>query len=163
MKIKELVKLGHKIEDNYDEKVIRRLSDMETFYRDQKKVDSILEEDNPLIYEVFIKKSDVFNYGVTVIYPGTVDKEYYMTKGHVHEKLSSETYVLIEGSGKLLIQKGDDVQVIDFVKNKEIIVPEGYAHRAINTSNKKLKFLAIYDPECGHDYNVFFKKRFFKK
>lgn len=163
MNIKELVKLGYKIEENYSEKVVRKLSDMKSLYRDQKEVDSILKKENPIIYEVYIVKRDVFDYGVTIIYPGAISKEFYMTSGHIHKKPSPETYILLEGSGKLLIQNEEEVKFINFIKNKEIIVPEGYAHRAINTSNKKLKFLAIYDPSSGHKYDVFFRKRFFKK
>ena len=48
-------------------------------------------------------------------------------------------------------------------KGKIALIPEGYAHRLVNTGNKKLKVLTIYHEDSKPSYNVKFKKRFFRK
>lgn len=161
--IPELIKLGKKLEEDYDEVVVRTLKDMSDKYKNQEEVKRILQEKNPIIYKVFVKNSDKVDYGLTVLYPGTIDKEYYMTKGHNHKIPSPETYLLIEGEGKLIIQKGKDIRVLDMKRKEKVVVPEEYAHRTVNTGDEKLKFLAIYDPDAGHDYSSEFKKRLFKE
>lgn len=161
--IYKLIELGKKLEKEHDEVVIRTLKDMKDKYKDQNEVNDILKQYDPLIYKVFVKKSEDIEYGVTIIYPGTIGKEYYMTKGHNHKLMSQETYILLEGEGKLIIEKDKDCRVLDLKKEEKVVVPEGYAHRTVNTGNTKLKFLAIYDPKAGHDYNTEFKKRLLKE
>jgi len=160
--IDKLIKLGEDLEKKYDERVARTLEDMKECYSDQKAVKK-LNKKNPLIYLVFIKRTPNLTYGLTVIYPGVIGKEYYMTKGHIHKKPSPETYLLIAGEGKLVLQSGKESKVVKLIKNDLVIVSKGYAHRVVNTSNKILRFLAIYDPDSGHDYSVSFKKRLLKK
>ena len=161
--INKLIEMGRNLEKEHDEVVIRTLKDMSGKYSDQEEIKAILKHYNPLIYKVFVKKSDDVDYGVTVIYPGTIGKEYYMTKGHNHNTPSPETYILLEGEGKLIIERGDDARVLDLKRNEKVVVPEDYAHRTVNTGTKQLKFLAIYDPKAGHNYNTEFKKRLFKE
>lgn len=151
------------LEKKCDEKIVRRLRDLENSFSDFKGVKKILEKHNPVIYEVFIKKLQGFNIGLTIINPGTIGvrKEFYMTKGHRHKKPSPELYLLIEGKGKLIIQNTSS-ETIELKKNKIHIVPKNYAHRLVNAGTKKLKVLTIYSAVAGHDYRIQFKKRLFK-
>ena len=43
-------------------------------------------EDDPVIYEVYECKTKGLNFATTVIFPGKVENEYFMTKGHIHKK-----------------------------------------------------------------------------
>ena len=61
------------------------------------------------------------------------------------------------------MQKQSNIKVIDLKKVEIVLIPIGYAHRLINTGNKKLKVLTIYDQESKPDYNIKFKKRFFRR
>lgn len=139
----------------YDKKVIRKLKDMKDKYKNPK------VRGNPLIYTVYIKDFDRFEAGLTVIELGSVNKEYYMTKGHRHKKPRKELYLLIKGKGKLMIQD-KKIEIIDLKKNKIYIVPGKAGHRLINLGNKKLEVLTIYSKDSGHDYNFKFKKRIMK-
>ena len=58
------------------------------------------------------------------------------------------------------MQKQLNVKVIDLKKGEIVLIPIGYAHRLINTGNKKLKVLTIYDQESKPDYNINFKRSF---
>ncbi|MFH1290774.1 MAG: glucose-6-phosphate isomerase family protein [Nanoarchaeota archaeon] len=119
-------------------------------------------KENKKIYEVFIKNYSPMNFALTILNPGTVKKEFYMTKGHVHKTKMQEFYILLEGKGKLILQKGP-LKEINLKKKELNLVPSGFAHRLINTGKTKLKVLTIYHEDSEPQYGVKFKKRFFKK
>ena len=142
----------------------RRLKDVVPWFSNKKAIaDALLKNKNKVIYETFTDKFSPINLTLTVINPGTIGKEYFFTKGHIHRKKVPEFYILLEGKGKLLMQKQSNVKVIDLKKGEIVLIPIGYAHRLINTGIKKLKVLTIYDQESKPDYNVKFKKRFFRR
>jgi len=151
-----------KFEKNYEKKSSRTLKDLQSYFRDKKEVQKILKKKNPVIYSVFIKELSPIDLGLTVINPGNISGEYFFTKGHMHKKKTPEFYILLEGKGELLIQKGK-LKVIDLKKGEIALILKKYAHRLINTGSKKLKVLTIYDQKSKPDYKIKFKKRFFKK
>jgi glucose-6-phosphate isomerase, archaeal len=140
----------------------RKLKDIQKWYQDNEAIKQELKKGNKTIYETFTDKFPPINLTLTVIYPGTIGKEFHMTKGHIHRKKTPEFYILLEGKGKLLIQK-ESPKVIDLKKGEIALIPKGYAHRLVNNGNKKLKVLTIYDQASRPDYKINFKKRFFKK
>ncbi len=92
----------------------RHLSDMRGMYLDEAATEEAIEGGDPLLYEVY--QYDVpFETGqllvvTSVIQPGKVGDEYYMTKGHFHEKEDrAEVYVGLRGQGYLLLEtKGEN-------------------------------------------------------
>ena len=152
------------LEKDYDKIVVRKLKDMKDSYSTRDEVKRIIKKGNPILYKVFIKKiTKGLEFGLTVINSGNFAGEYYMTKGHVHIKPSPEVYALLEGNGKLVIQKGNKASIINLKKDRMFIVPEHYAHRLVNSGKGKLKVLTIYESNTGHNYNVKFRKRVFGK
>ncbi|MBW6442552.1 cupin domain-containing protein [Patescibacteria group bacterium] len=141
---------------NFEKEVIRKFKDIKEIFKNSN------IKNNPLIYRVLIKSLGNHELGLTIIEPGSINKEYYMTKGHKHKKAFSEVYILEEGKGKLVLQD-KKIKIIELKKDKPIIVPEKTAHRLINTGNTKLKVLTLYHKDSGHDYSVKFKKRLLKK
>lgn len=144
------------------EKGVRTLKDLENYFLDKKAVQETLKKKNKTIYELFTKEFSPIKLTLTEVLPGVIGKEYYLTKGHVHARKIPEFYVLLEGKGILLIQKGKPRE-IKLKKGEIALIPEGYAHRLVNTGNKKLKVLTIYHEDSKPDYKIRFKKRFFKK
>ncbi len=140
-----------------DRKLIRRFKDMRDSYKNPERI-----KGNPLIYIVYIKDLGNFESGLTVIEPGAINKEFFMTKGHRHKKPTKELYFLIKGKGKLLIED-KKIKIFNLKKNKLYVVSGTSGHRLINSGNKKLEVLTIYSKDAGHDYNFRFKKRVFKK
>ena len=157
----------------YLNKSVRRVSDMKDFFVDKDAVEKAIEDSNPVVYEVFAvpTSSEIgyLSYATTVIYPGTVGKEYFMTKGHYHEdKNASEVYICLDGDGRIIMQNLlGDVIVAKFEKDYVVFVPPSYAHRTVNVGNMPLKFIAIYPSNAGHDYssilNTGFKKLVIKE
>ena len=142
----------------------RKLKDVAPWFSNKKAIaEALRKSKNKVIYETFTDKFSPINLTLTVVYPGVIGKEYFFTKGHIHRKKVPEFYILLEGKGKLLMQKQLNVKVIDLKKGEIVLIPIGYAHRLINTGNKKFKVLTIYDQESKPDYNIKFKKRFFRR
>ncbi|MBU3923488.1 MAG: cupin domain-containing protein [Nanoarchaeota archaeon] len=149
--------LTKNLKNLFDKKITRKFTDMKDSYKN-----SINIKNNPIIYEVFIKDFDKFETGLTKINPGQINKEYFMTKGHMHKKSSEEIYILISGKGKLLIQEKSP-KILTLKKNNHYIIPGNAGHRLINTGNNPLEVYTIYNKNAGKDYNFKFTKKLFKK
>ncbi|MCK5149616.1 cupin domain-containing protein [Candidatus Pacearchaeota archaeon] len=151
------IELNHNsLKKSYDKKIIRKFKDMKEKFKESNNI-----KNNPLLYQVYIKDFGCFETGLTVIEPGTINKEFYMTKGHKHQKPTKEIYILLKGKGKLIIQD-KKTKILNLKKDKTYIIPKKSGHRLINTGDKKLEVLTIYSKNAGHSYNFKFKKRVFK-
>ena len=152
----------------YINKSVRKVSDMKDFFVDKDAVEEAINNGDPIVYEVFAvptsPEAGYLSYATTVIYPGTVGKEYFMTKGHYHEDLNaSEVYICLDGNGRIVMQNTTgDVIVAKFEKDYVVFVPPGYAHRTVNVGKTPLKFIAIYPSNAGHDYSTILKTGFKK-
>jgi len=102
------------LKKNYDKKVVRRFKDMPDRFKNPK------IKGNPLLYTVYIIDFDCFESGLTVIEPGAINKEFYMTKGHKHKKPTKEIYIPISGKGKLIIQQGKKAKSFNLKKRKDL-------------------------------------------
>ena len=145
------------LKSHYDKIVVRKYKDMEDSYKEK------LPKGNPVVYKVYIKDYGDYESGLTVMNPGLVGKEYFMTKGHRHVKAMAEIYFLVSGKGKLLIQENGRTKIIDIKKNVLYHIPATSGHRLVNTGNKPLEVMTIYGKNSGHDYNYTFNKSIMKK
>ncbi len=117
------------------------------------------------VYEVYeFEGPHCTNLAITIVRPGKVGDEYYMTKGHFHERPNAdETYFCLAGNGVLLLQSKDgEPEVIDMTAGSAIYVPPEWAHRTVNTGDDELTFLAVYPKDSGHDYDVILRNGFKK-
>jgi glucose-6-phosphate isomerase len=107
---------------------------------------NIRGKEDEINYELFDTRLGLKRHVVsmTVLFPGKVGEEYKMTTGHSHVGVE-EIYYIISGSGRMIV--GDEEKE---VRAGDIIsIPEGAWHRAINTGNDKLIFLAIFEKYPG--------------
>jgi glucose-6-phosphate isomerase len=137
----------------------RSLRDLDGFFADTQATESILKSgQDPIIYEVYecLQPSEGghLSYGTTVLYPGRIGKEFYMTKGHFHlKKESSEVYLGLEGHGLILLQtRAGNSKHLRISKGDLIYVPPGWGHRTVNVGKQKLVFFFVYQSDAGHDY-----------
>jgi glucose-6-phosphate isomerase len=153
--------------DKYDNKVVRRLSDMKGFYADANAERQLIDEADPVVYEMLevvpAQEQGDLTYCTTVMYPGKVGREFFMTKGHIHVwREAAEIYYFVKGKGVLLSETADGKVLKQEVQSGDIAyVPGGWAHRTVNTGDENLVFLAVYPAVAGHDYD-FIAKRGFK-
>jgi glucose-6-phosphate isomerase, archaeal len=92
----------------------------------------------------------------TVIQPGMVGQEYYMTKGHFHNiRDRAEIYIGLSGEGRLVMATEDGQYTVETVRRGTInYVPGGWAHRSVNVGNEPLVFFAVYPGDAGYNYGT---------
>ena len=145
-----------------------RLSSLRDYFMDRKAVDDMLSSGKDLIIYEYFEYSNPeseghVNIGVTIINPGRIGKEYYMTRGHYHEKSAAEVYLGLSGEGIILMQlKDGEAQALKIMPGKIIYVPPHWGHRAINTGNEKMIFFYMYPSNAGHNYQLVKEKGFSK-
>jgi len=145
------MELKRYIKKKYTNKFRISLKDMPEYFKDKEAVAKNLRK-NPVIYTVFVKEEKELNYYLTVLMPGKIGKQYFMTRGHMHKRPLSETYMLVGGNAWLLMKKGKEKSLTKMEKNIAYIVPGDFAHRVINPGKKEALFLTITPKEAGHIY-----------
>lgn len=147
----------------------RLLSKMKGMYYDEKAYSEIIAKEDPVVYEFYelgIPESAAeLAYGTTILYPGKVGDEYYMTKGHFHEKMeTAEVYYCTAGEGYLLMEDPNgEVEIEQFKPGIAVYVPPNFAHRSVNThpTNPLISFF-VFRADAGHDYKTIESKGFRK-
>jgi len=147
------------IPSKYDNHIKRCLSNMTGQYQDEEAYDRMLTEEDTLLYEVYeIKRPELAGeilHGVSIIHPGMVGNEYFMTKGHFHTVLeTAEIYHTLKGHGYMVMETPEgDWAVEKLVPGSVLYVPPRWAHRSVNTdSSEDLVMLFAYPGNAGHNY-----------
>lgn len=137
----------------------RNLSYMKNMFHDQKAYDALLAKGDVRVYDFFdLKRPEndrELAVGTSIVYPGKVGDEYFMTKGHFHEVLdTAEVYYCLSGHGYMLMESPEgDWEVGEFLPGQAVYVPGRYAHRSINVSpDEPLKTFFCFRADAGHDY-----------
>ncbi len=143
----------------YDNHITRHLSAMKGQFHDRDVYHDVLDGADVLLYEVYeIRRPEVpgeLLFGVTVIHPGKVGDEFFMTKGHFHNALETvELYYCLDGEGVLVMETLEgDWAVEEFCPGSITFVPPRWAHRSVNTSlEDDLILFFAYPAHAGHDY-----------
>ena len=144
----------------------RRLSAMKGMYADDTALERMLQSEDPLLYEFYdlgVKESEGnLAFGTSIVYPGKVGDEYYMTKGHFHTILdTAEVYYCIGGQGLMLMENPEGEWAAEpFTPGRAVYVPGRYAHRSINTGTEPLITFYVFRADAGHDYGSIETKGF---
>ena len=147
----------------------RMLSDMVDMYLDNDALKSMIKAKDILVYEFYelgLPETPAhIAYGTTILYPGKVGSEYFMTKGHFHSLLdTAEIYYCMKGEGFLLMEDPEgNVEFQEMKPGVSVYVPPRFAHRSINTSKTEpmISFFA-FRADAGHDYGTIEEKGFRK-
>ncbi|MDL1901394.1 glucose-6-phosphate isomerase [Anaerolineae bacterium CFX9] len=144
----------------------RNLSDMRGFYADAD-AEEALSGANPLIYSVYYgwnapEVEGQLGYCTTVIYPGKVGGEYFMTKGHYHAKADrAEIYTGLSGTGLLIMMTPEGkVETCEMRAGTIAYVPPYWAHRTINVGGDNFSFFAVFPADAGYDYGTIAREGF---
>jgi glucose-6-phosphate isomerase, archaeal len=141
------------LEPQREDAIERRFSDMRGMW-----VDESGPVGDPLIYRVLLvpvpPTNDHIMCSTTIIEPGHINGEYFMTKGHWHqERGRSEIYIGLAGEGRLLMATEGGRHVAEPMRRGTVnYVPGGWAHRSINVGDEPLVFFAAFVADAGHDY-----------
>ena len=147
--------------------VQRRLADVKDCFADAAAVEAALAHDNPVLYEVTAVEPATgdgqLHYGLGILYPGKIGREYWMTKGHLHShRPAAEVYVGLKGEGMMLLEDehSGESRLVSLCENTVVYVPGHTAHRTLNTGDVPLVYLGIYPANAGHDYGAIAEKNF---
>ena len=93
-------------------------------------------------------------WGATILQPGRVGDEYFMTHGHFHAiRDRAEYYATVSGSGALLLMNEvGETWSQTMIPGSVHYIPGCIAHRVANTGDVPLVFLASWPSDAGHDY-----------
>jgi len=172
MREKESISIKFNLEDGQskDRKSTKRmLSDMKGMYLDNNSLELILEKGDVCVYEFYElglpEDASHLAYGTTILYPGKVGNEYFMTKGHFHKKLEiAEVYYCIKGHGFLIMEDiNGKMEIQEMNPGISVYVPPGFAHRSVNVSkNEPFIMFFAFRADAGHDYKTIETKGFRK-
>ena len=141
------------------EVIVRNLSDMQGFYQDEDAFNELLTE-NPKIYEYYNvlvpKEPGHLQHCTSILLPGRVGKEYFMSKGHFHEILdTAEIYITYRGKGILLVQTLEGhCESLRMYPGSMSYIPPYWAHRTVNIGDEPLIFFGVYRGDAGHNYSI---------
>lgn len=101
-------------------------------------------------------------WGTTVVEPGQVDSEYFMTHGHFHQKRNrTEYYGTIEGEGALILMDATrSTWKEPMFPGSLHFIPPNVAHRVANIGKVPLRLVACWPSDAGHDYDAIRKLGF---
>lgn len=152
----------------YDNHIVRRLSAMEGQYLDAQAFQAMLNDD-PVLYEVYeIRRPELAGElmnGITIVHPGKVGEEYFMTKGHFHTVLdTAEVYYCLKGDGAMVMETPEgEWSVEELHPGRVLYVPPRWAHRSVNMDPREdLVMFFIYPANAGHDYGTIEQQGFRK-
>ncbi|MBN1993181.1 MAG: glucose-6-phosphate isomerase [Anaerolineae bacterium] len=146
--------------DKYDAHIKRTLSAMKGQYLDQAAYAAMLAKNDTLLYEVYeTRRPEIAGEllsGLSVLHPGQVGNEYFMTKGHFHTVLeTAEVYYCLQGEGMIVMETPEgDWSVAELRPAKVLYVPPRWAHRSVNTGAEDLVTFFVYPAHAGHDYGT---------
>ena len=157
------------IPSKVDAHIKRPLSSLRGMFLDNEALEKMLQQDDPLVYEVFeIKRPELdgeLALGISVIHPGKVGAEFFMTKGHFHSVLeTAEVYYCLRGEGFMVMETPEGETAVEPLSpGKVLYVPPRWAHRSICTSRQEdLVTFFVYPGNAGHDYGTIERQGFRK-
>lgn len=149
--------------------VERRLSQLEGCFEDEAAYRAALGAGDPLVYKVTAIEpangSGDLHYGLGILHPGKVGREYYLTKGHLHStREAAEVYIGLSGQGMMLLEdeQSGESRLEPLGTGKVVYVPGHTAHRTMNTGSEPLTYFGVYPANAGHDYGAIAERNFHK-
>lgn len=157
------------IPSKYDNHLERRLSSMKGMFFDDQAYKTLLSSEDILLYEVYeIHRPEITGEllsGISIVHPGKVGNEFFMTKGHFHSILeTAEIYYCLKGEGFMVMEDPEgNARVEQLLPGKILYVPPRWAHRSVCTGRQEdLATYFIYPGNAGHDYGTIIKQGFRK-
>lgn len=157
------------IPSQYDNHIQRRLSALKGQFLDETAYAQMLSQADTLLYEVYeIKRpqnAGELLTGISIVHPGKVGREFFMTKGHFHAVLdTAEVYLCMKGEGLMVMENPEGEWAVESLAPGQVLhVPPRWAHRSVCTSRQEdLVTFFIYPGHAGHNYGAIEQQGFRK-
>ena len=145
----------------FDQHLVRRLSSMKGQFADGPAYVARAAKEDVVLYEVYeLHRPEVTGellHGISIVHPGKVGDEYFMTKGHFHTVLeTAEIYQCLKGEGVMVMETPEGEWAVETLRPGRILyVPPRWAHRSVNTGRQEdLVTFFVYPGHAGHDYGT---------
>jgi glucose-6-phosphate isomerase len=104
-------------------------------------------------------------WGSTILRPGRVGDEFFMTHGHFHANRDrGEYYASVQGKGVLLLMDEAGQTCSQEMRPGSLhYIPGRVAHRVANIGEEPLVYLASWPSDAGHDYDQIRRTGFRKR
>jgi glucose-6-phosphate isomerase len=146
-----------------------RLSDMAGRYANRQAEKELLRSSDPLIYradEILAPETaGELHTSVTVVFPGKVGDEYFMSKGHYQvDQTATKVYLGVAGTGYMLMQnaRGETMEVA-MSPGSVVYCAAGWAQRTVNVGNEPFAYYKYWPASGGHDYERILEEGGFRK
>ena len=143
----------------------KTFNDLDGMYENELEFQKMLPKwKNRVVYEVWEHRSSENKgdlvFGTSVMKPGLVGDEFFLTRGHQHQKAyCAETYYCLSGKGVILMESPDgEIKALKLEKNQLVYVPPLWFHRSVNIGDSELVNLFTYNSDAGQNYEIL-KKR----
>ena len=139
----------------------KRLSDLAGLYADEAAYQALVSSvGDPIVYDVEDfrpgTESGNLNYGVTRMSPGRVGSEFFLTRGHIHERADRpEIYYGQTGHGLMQMESPEgETRIVEIKPQIICYVPPFWIHRSINVGTEDLVMVFVYPSDSGQDYGI---------
>ena len=95
-------------------------------------------------------------FGLTVMEPGRIGDEFFVTRGHIHARANRpETYTGELGLGLMLLESPEgETRILEIAPRVTVYVPPLWIHRSVNVGDGRLVMSWCYPSDSGQDYDV---------
>ena len=139
----------------------KHLRDLEGLYEDRAAFETMVAEDGDrIVYQVQdrhpAQEAGDLIFGVTLMQPGRIGDEFFLTRGHIHANANRpEVYYGESGEGLMLMELPEgEVRIIEIRPRVLCYVPPFWIHRSVNTGAVPFVMTFIYPSDSGQDYGV---------
>ena len=139
----------------------KKFNELEDMYENKLEFQKMLPKwKNRVVYEVWEHRSSENKgdlvFGTSVMKPGRVGDEFFLTRGHQHQKAyCAETYFCLSGKGVILMESPDgDIKALKLEKSQLVYVPPLWLHRSVNIGDSELVTLFTYNSDAGQNYEI---------
>ena len=139
----------------------KRLSDLVGLYRDTAAFELLLgQDDGEPVYWVESSQTEEgpggLITGISVLEPGKVGDEFFMTRGHLHAISDrSELYLGLSGHGVMVLETvSGESTVVEVRPGQAVYVPGNWVHRSVNVGTERFATLFCYAADAGQDYSI---------
>ena len=155
-----MIFLRDRFEGEYVKSKKTYLSQIKNFFGNHES----LAEDK-LVYQVDYCESSgegALNFGISRLFSGDLNDEFFMTKGHVHKnKNKDEIYWGISGNGLLiLIEENRSYRIDEVCEGSFHYIKGNQTHRLVNVGDVVLNVGACWHADSGYDYTIVEEKGF---
>ncbi len=147
--------------DGATNRYVKLFSDLTGLYEDERAFKALVaEKGSGIAYQVTDFKPSAnpgdMIIGVTRMEPGRVGREFYMTRGHIHNRPNRpEMYYGERGRGVMLLESpAGDVRTVEITPRSICYVPPYWIHRSVNVGDEPLVMTFAYPADSGQNYDI---------